>query len=91
MVEHSAEKRDLSMTSSPPSIYNDRDIAGMDTIEPVQTNSVRPACFKTTLQEVLFVVTATMAIAMGALLTGSITVVSLSSLSHVREIASMLC
>ena len=48
----------------------------MAPIEPVQTNNVRPACFKSTFQEVLFVLTATMAIAMGALLTGSITVVS---------------
>lgn len=45
-------------------------------LAPVETNNVRPACFKSTIQEVLFVLTATMAIAMGALLTGSITVIS---------------
>lgn len=45
-------------------------------LEPVQTNNARPACFSSTVQEVLFVLTATMAIAMGALLTGSVTVIS---------------
>ena len=47
-----------------------------DPLEPVTTNNVRPECFSSTVQEVLFVLTATMAIAMGALLTGSVTVVS---------------
>lgn len=56
-------------------ILNERH-TDMAPIEPVQTNSVRPACFSSTIQEVLFVFTATMAIAMGSLLTGSITVVS---------------
>ena len=55
---------------------NDGDQTAMDPLEPVQTNNVRPACFGSTIQEVLFVLTATMAIAMGSLLTGSITVVS---------------
>ena len=45
-------------------------------IEEVKTNSTRPACFKSTTQEVLFVLTATMAIAMGSLSTGSVTVIS---------------
>lgn len=45
-------------------------------LEQVTTNNVRPECFSSTIQEVLFVLTATMAIAMGALLTGSVTVVS---------------
>ncbi|KAL9094112.1 MAG: hypothetical protein Q9165_003527 [Trypethelium subeluteriae] len=36
----------------------------------------RPECFKNTLQEVLFVLTATMAIAMGSFLQGSVTVVA---------------
>ncbi|KAL9078162.1 MAG: hypothetical protein Q9157_002920 [Trypethelium eluteriae] len=36
----------------------------------------RPECFKNTLQEVLFVLTATMAIAMGSFAQGSVTVVS---------------
>ena len=51
-------------------------IDNMDPIEPVQTNNARPACFRSTIQEILFVLTATMAIAMGSLLTGSITVIS---------------
>lgn len=45
-------------------------------LQQVTTNNVRPECFSSTIQEVLFVLTATMAIAMGALLTGSVTVVS---------------
>ena len=49
---------------------------GMESIHPVQTNNARPACFNSTIQEVLFVLTATMAIAMSALLTGSISVTS---------------
>ncbi|KAK3700677.1 hypothetical protein LTR37_015866 [Vermiconidia calcicola] len=52
------------------------ELTDMAPIEPVQTNNVRPACFRSTVQEVLFVLTATMAIAMGAFLTGSITVIS---------------
>ncbi|KAF2862408.1 major facilitator superfamily transporter [Piedraia hortae CBS 480.64] len=36
----------------------------------------RPACFRSTLQEVLFVLTATMAVAMSSLLVGSVTVTS---------------
>ncbi|KAI5273145.1 putative transporter [Aureobasidium subglaciale] len=38
----------------------------------------RPACFKSTIQEVLFVLTATMAIAMGAFLSGAVSVISAS-------------
>ncbi|RMY05233.1 hypothetical protein D0868_06519 [Hortaea werneckii] len=49
---------------------------GMNPIEPVQTNNVRPECFSSTFQEVLFVLTATMAIAMGVLVVGSVTVTS---------------
>ena len=52
------------------------DSTTMEPIEPVQTNNVRPACFKSTAQEVLFVLTATMAIAMQAMLAGSVTVTS---------------
>ena len=48
----------------------------MEPIQPATTNSVRPACFNSTVQEVLFVLTATMAIAMGSLLSGSIVVIS---------------
>jgi hypothetical protein len=36
----------------------------------------RPECFKSTLQEVLFVLTATMAIGMSSMTTGSVTVIS---------------
>ena len=43
---------------------------GMQPIQAVVTNNVRPACFSSTIQEVLFVLTATMAIAMGSLLSG---------------------
>lgn len=55
-----------------------RSEAGDDsnTLEQVTTNNVRPECFSSTIQEVLFVLTATSAIASGALLTGSVTVVS---------------
>lgn len=74
--ESDPEKSSVSRSTQPSIVPNDNHTAGMDPIEPVQTNNIRPACFKTTVQEVLFVLTATMAIAMGALLTGSITVVS---------------
>lgn len=50
--------------------------APMDPIHAVETNNVRPACFNSTIQEVLFVLTATMAIAMQSILAGSVTVVS---------------
>lgn len=36
----------------------------------------RPLCFKSTFEEILFVLTATMAIGMGSILTGSITVIT---------------
>ena len=68
------EARDVEKSGS-PTVSGD-EASSMEPIQPVQTNSARPACFKSTLQEVLFVLTATMAIAMSALLTGSITVVS---------------
>ncbi|KAK4505070.1 hypothetical protein PRZ48_003033 [Zasmidium cellare] len=66
------EKMAAGQDATSPSVAND----GMDAIEPVRTNSARPACFKTTLQEVLFVLTATMAIAMTSFLAGSVTVAS---------------
>nr|POE67335.1 cytochrome c mitochondrial import factor cyc2 [Quercus suber] len=46
--------------------------------EMTATNDLgdRPACFKSTFEEVLFVLTATMAIATASLLTGSVTVTS---------------
>jgi hypothetical protein len=48
----------------------------MEQLAAVETNNARPQCFASTLQEVLFVVTATMAIAMQAMLSGSTTVTS---------------
>ena len=70
------EKHNELPIDSPTSSRNDDAHKDMESIEPVRTNNARPSCFNTTFQEVLFVLTATMAIAMGALLTGSITVVS---------------
>ena len=58
-----------------PSIGGD-DIDEMSAIEPIHTNNVRPACFKNTAQEILFVLTATMAIGMTSFLIGSVTVIS---------------
>ncbi|KAF2168005.1 hypothetical protein M409DRAFT_53340 [Zasmidium cellare ATCC 36951] len=66
------EKSSTAQDAASPAVANE----GMDLIEPVRTNSARPACFKTTLQEVLFVLTATMAIAMTSFLAGSVTVAS---------------
>lgn len=60
-------------TMPPGAIVDEND---SHSLEPVQTNSIRPACFNSTIQEVLFVLTATMAIAMGSLSTGAITVIS---------------
>lgn len=54
----------------------DEEKAAMDSIHPVLTNNVRPACFRSTAQEVLFVLTATMATAMSAILSGAIVVTS---------------
>ena len=51
------------------------DVEG-ETLHPVETNSVRPACFSSTIQEVLCVLTATMAIGMSAWLSGSVIVLS---------------
>lgn len=74
--EKEAEANADSRPHTPSSSSEGNHTANMDPIEPGTTNNIRPACFKSTVQEVLFVLTATMAIAMGALLTGSITVVS---------------
>jgi MFS family permease len=57
-------------------------VADEKTIMPVTAEildpEARPACFKSTTQEVLFVLTATMAIAMGAFTSGAVTVISAS-------------
>jgi len=50
--------------------------AATNSLHPVETNNVRPACFNSTFQEIMFVLTATMAIAMGVLVAGSVTVTS---------------
>lgn len=44
--------------------------------EVVRRHEGRPACFNSTIQEILFVFSATMAIAMGSFTTGAIVVVS---------------
>lgn len=71
-VQSADEKVSAAINPTSTNVANDE----MDPIEPVQTNSARPACFKTTLQEILFVLTATMAIAMTSFLAGSVTVAS---------------
>ncbi|KAI9657955.1 MAG: hypothetical protein M1821_002612 [Bathelium mastoideum] len=57
---------------------NDNSREAIEEIERDSTSKLgeRPECFKNTLQEVLFVLTTTMAIAMGSFVTGSVTVVS---------------
>ena len=50
--------------------------ADMEALHPVETNNRRPDCFNSTIQEVLFVLTCTMAIAMPAYVSGMITVIS---------------
>lgn len=45
-------------------------------VAPFIDPEARPACFKSTVEEILFVLTATMAIAMGSFLGGSITVIT---------------
>ncbi|KAK0945397.1 hypothetical protein LTS01_026064, partial [Friedmanniomyces endolithicus] len=52
--------------ASPPTPNGEIDNPDMSPLEAVETNNIRPACFTSTLQEVLFVLTATMAIAMQA-------------------------
>lgn len=69
------EKSAPTTRSAMPSVGGEG-IDEMAAIEPVQTNNVRPACFKNTAQEVLFVLTATMAIGMTSFLAGSVTVIS---------------
>lgn len=58
---------DLERGSCPPSPISDHD---------EKDPEARPACFKSTLQECLFVLSVTMAVAMTSVLTGSITVMS---------------
>ena len=65
-TEDPQDERSLSLTNNDEAIH----------LEPVLTNNVRPACFNNTIQEILFVLTATMAIAMTSFLGGSVTVTS---------------
>lgn len=68
---------DISGVSAPPSLRRmDEEKAPMESLQAVLTDNVRPSCFSSTFQEVLFVLTATMATAMSALLSGSVTVAS---------------
>lgn len=55
---------------------DEKNSRALEELERVETNNIRPACFKSTVQEVLFVLTATMAIAMSSWLAGSATVIS---------------
>jgi MFS family permease len=66
-----AEMNDNSSSPEPNATQAD-----METLHPVETNNRRPDCFKSTVQEVLFVLTCTMAIAMPAYVSGMITVIS---------------
>ncbi|KAM0713666.1 hypothetical protein Q7P37_010628 [Cladosporium fusiforme] len=61
---------------STTSKQNASDEANMESLHPVQTNNRRPDCFSNTFQEVLFVLTCTMATAMPAYVTGMVTVIS---------------
>ncbi|KAK5710106.1 hypothetical protein LTR17_019168 [Elasticomyces elasticus] len=61
---------------SPPSDHGKTNSDTTNPLELVETREGRPECFSSTLQEVLFVLTATMAIAMQAMLAGSVTVTS---------------
>ncbi|KAK6004249.1 hypothetical protein QM012_009099 [Aureobasidium pullulans] len=55
----------------------DEKVVNPSTVE-IPNPEGRPSCFKSTTQEVLFVLTATMAIAMGAFLSGAVSVISAS-------------
>ncbi|OQN98188.1 hypothetical protein B0A48_15464 [Cryoendolithus antarcticus] len=61
--------------SSNGNVSGEKNIA-TEALHAVETNNARPACFKSTIQEVLFVLTCTMAIAMPAYVAGMITVIS---------------
>jgi hypothetical protein len=54
------------------------DATGMNTTELIDTNNKRPDCFTSTVQEILFVLSATMAIAMSGFLSGAVAVTSAS-------------
>ncbi|KAK5122865.1 hypothetical protein LTR85_003780 [Meristemomyces frigidus] len=62
--------------SSPPSANEADEKAPSESRHTVDSHNARPACFNSTIQEILFVLTATMAIAMGSFIAGSVTVTS---------------
>lgn len=66
------EKSDLPTAIVPLT----KDEAAMESLYAVETNNVRPACFNSTITEVLFVLTATMAIAMNSFSAGAVVVIS---------------
>jgi len=65
---------ETAVVEAPPTI-KEKDVA-QEHVVPIYDPEARPACFKSTIEEILFVLTATMAIAMGSILSGSITVIT---------------
>lgn len=65
---------DLEM--SPVVVGDEKDATRQTEAELSDDANTRPACFSNTAQELGFVFTATMAMAMGPFLTGAITVIS---------------
>jgi hypothetical protein len=61
-------------TVLPPA--DDNEAAFVESQQPVPAPNGRPACFQSTFQEIMFVAAATMAIGMGSMLAGTITVTS---------------
>jgi hypothetical protein len=55
---------------------DDNESAYTEDAQPVRNANSRPACFQSTVQEILFIAAATMAIGMSSMLAGSITVTS---------------
>ena len=73
------EKKNVDWSDQPTQISPQTpNGSNLEELELVQTNNVRPACFRSTTQEVFFVLTATMAIAMTSLVGGSVSVISWS-------------
>lgn len=69
------EKMEEAGQVSPIASVNDEE-AVMESLHTVETNNVRPACFNSTITEILFVLTATMAIAMNSFSAGAVVVIS---------------
>lgn len=66
---------DQLAASNPATELGEKSTAQEHTVH-IHNAEARPACFKSTVEEILFVLTATMAIAMGSILGGSITVIT---------------